>query len=83
MIAGAITVWPDPFLAIVAASAVAGTIAAVVRVGSPRSPRSCSSWCSGSWMGDVAELDRLQAHQRDPGGHRSGSFAAVHGYWSS
>ena len=38
MIAGAITVSPDPFLAIMAASAVAGTIAAVVRVGSAAIP---------------------------------------------
>ncbi len=38
MIAGAITVSPDPFLAIMAASALAGTIAAVVRFGSAAIP---------------------------------------------
>ncbi len=38
MIAGAITVSPDPFLAIMAASAVAGTIVAMVRVGSAAIP---------------------------------------------
>ena len=38
MIAGAITVSPDPFLAIMAASAIAGTIAAVVRFGSAAIP---------------------------------------------
>lgn len=38
MIAGAITVSPDPFLAIMAASAVAGTIAALVRFGSAAIP---------------------------------------------
>jgi hypothetical protein len=34
MFAGRITISPDPFVAIVVASAVAGTIAAVVRFGS-------------------------------------------------
>jgi Kef-type K+ transport system membrane component KefB len=34
MLAGTITISPDPFVAIMAASAVAGTIAAVVRFGS-------------------------------------------------
>lgn len=34
MIYGAVTISPDPFLAIVAASALAGTIAVAVRFGS-------------------------------------------------